>query len=76
MEAPVSATPQDEDALRVEFETLARRAGLEIPPERRDRLFEGFLELKGMVDVLHRPREAVSEVEACLDPRIILRAIP
>lgn len=71
----MSEPHRDSDDLCVEFEALARRAGLEVPPERRDRLFEGFRELKAMVEVLHRPRAALSEVDACIDPRVILREV-
>lgn len=52
----------DEAQLRVEFETLAKRAGLVIPEERRQAFFEAFRDFRGVLERLHRPREAAIEV--------------
>jgi hypothetical protein len=50
---------EDSDAqLHVEFEALARRAGLVIPEERRQAFFVAFKDFRRMLERLHRPREA------------------
>jgi hypothetical protein len=68
----MSATPDDE-SLNIELDVLARRAGLEIPADRRDALLEGFRDLKKLLAVLRAPREATSEIAGVFDPRSITR---
>jgi hypothetical protein len=65
----------DDENLALEFDVLARRAGLDIPSERRDALFEGFQDLKKLLAVLHAPREATSEIAGAFDPRTIMRQL-
>jgi RNase P/RNase MRP subunit p30 len=70
------STQTEEADLEVEFDALARRAGIEIPPERRAALLEGFRDLRKMVAALHRPRPATSEFAEAFDVRSIIRQIP
>ena len=69
------ATQLDEADLQAEFDALARRAGIEIPPERRAALLEGFRDLRKMTALLHHPRPATSEFAASFDVRSITRQI-
>ncbi len=46
----------DEAALALEFDVLARRAGLDIPTDRRPALFAGFKDLRRMLALLRQPR--------------------
>ncbi len=51
----------DDAALALEFDIFARRAGLEIPDDRRSALFENFKELRHMLALLRQPRAASAE---------------
>jgi len=51
-----------EAQLRTEFEVLAKRAGLVIPPERQQAFFAAFKDFRRAMDRLHRPRAASVEV--------------
>jgi hypothetical protein len=51
----------DDEALALEFDVFARRAGLEIPADRRPALFTGFKDLRRMVALLRQPRTAAAE---------------
>jgi hypothetical protein len=51
----------DEAALALEFDVFARRAGLEIPAERKPALFAGFKDLRGMLALMRQPRSAADE---------------
>ncbi len=51
----------DDAALELEFDVLARRAGLVIPDARRPGLFAGFRDIRRMVALLRQPRTAASE---------------
>ncbi len=42
-------------ALRAEFETMTARAGLVIPPERQQSMYESFLGQRRLFAVLHQP---------------------
>ena len=67
--------PDDEATLRTEFDVLARRAGLHIPAERREWLFEGFKDLRKDLPRLRQPRTAASEPAAVYSMESILRTI-
>ena len=54
--------PSDDAALRAEFEAMAARAGLVIPPERDAVLFESFKDFRKMVTRLHGTRDHTREV--------------
>ncbi len=56
-------TPDDAQ-LNQEFDVLARRAGLDIPADRRAALFAGFKDLRGMLALLRQPRDATHEPAA------------
>jgi len=51
----------DEAALALEFDVLAKRAGLEIPADRRAALFTGFKDLRRMTALMRQPRTAADE---------------
>jgi hypothetical protein len=51
----------DDAALALEFDVFAKRAGLNIPAERRPIVFAGFKELRAMVALLRQPRTAANE---------------
>ena len=66
--------PEPTDAaLKLEFDCLAARAGLTVPPDRRDVVFEGFKELRAMLPLLRQPRTAASEPAGTYDIRTINR---
>jgi hypothetical protein len=51
----------DDAALALEFDVLARRAGLDIPEARRPILLAGFKDLRGLLALLRQPRTAAHE---------------
>ena len=51
----------DDAALIVEFDVFAKRAGLDIPADRRQALFAGFMDLRRMVALMRQPRTAADE---------------
>jgi hypothetical protein len=51
----------DEAALALEFDVFARRAGLDIPADRRPAVFAGFKDLRRMAALLRQPRTAADE---------------
>ena len=51
----------DDAALALEFDVFAKRAGLEIPEDRRATVFAGFKELRHMLALLRQPRTAAAE---------------
>lgn len=54
----------DDAALALEFDVLARRAGLEIPADRRPALLAGVKELRAMTALMRQPRTAADEPAA------------
>lgn len=56
----MTETP-DEAALALEFDVLAKRAGLDIPADRRSAVFAGFKDLRQMLALLRQPRTAADE---------------
>ena len=65
----------DEAALLLEFDVLARRAGLVIPEARRAGLFAGFKDLRRMTALLRQPRTAASEPAATFDILTVTRSL-
>jgi len=57
----MSESPADDQALAAEFDVLAKRAGLEIPENRRPALLKGFKDLKKMTALMRQPRTAADE---------------
>jgi hypothetical protein len=55
------ASPDSEQELMLEFEVLAKRAGLDIPEQRKAAVFAGYKDLKRMSALLRQPRTAASE---------------
>jgi hypothetical protein len=47
--------------LVLEFDVLAKRAGLDIPQERKAALLEGFKDLRRMTAMMRQPRSAADE---------------
>jgi hypothetical protein len=57
----MSETPADDHALAVEFDILAKRAGLDIPESRKPALLKGYKDLKRMTALMRQPRTAADE---------------
>ena len=51
----------DDAALALEFDVFAKRAGLEVPADRKAVVFAGFKELRQMLALLRQPRTAAAE---------------
>jgi hypothetical protein len=51
----------DDTALALEFDVFARRAGLDIPADRKAGVFAGFKDLRRMLTLLRQPRTAADE---------------
>jgi hypothetical protein len=51
----------DEAAFALEFDVFARRAGLDIPADRRSVVFAGFKGLRRMLALLRQPRTVAEE---------------
>ena len=47
--------PAPDPLLRAEFDALTARAGLAIPPDRDQAMFESFLGQRRLLAMLHRP---------------------
>ena len=65
----------DEAGLALEFDVLARRAGLHIPEDRRPMLFAGFKDLRRGLEMLRQPRTAASEPAATYSMASVTRGI-
>jgi hypothetical protein len=50
-----------DEALALEFDVFARRAGLDIPADRRAGVFAGFKDLRRMLALMRQPRTAAHE---------------
>ena len=75
---PANTAPDtpDDAALALEFDVLARRAGLHVPEERRAMLLAGFKDLRRMATLLrHPPRTAADEPASTFDIRTVTRGI-
>ena len=53
------ATP--DPMLETEFDVLMRRAGLTVPPDRRDTMLAAFKDLRAQLALLRQPRSAAAE---------------
>ncbi|MBM3607209.1 MAG: hypothetical protein FJX29_01960 [Alphaproteobacteria bacterium] len=58
--------------LEKEFDALAARAGLMIPPERRQAMLDGYRDLSVMIERLHRSRDAAQDTAHVYSPEILL----
>jgi hypothetical protein len=58
---PMSDNPADDQALTAEFDVLAKRAGLEVPANRKPAMLKGFKDLKRMTALMRQPRTAADE---------------
>jgi len=65
----------DDAALAIEFNVFASRAGLAIPPDRRDVVFAAFKEMRGMLPLLRQPRTAANEPANCFDILSVTRSL-
>ncbi len=70
-----AAMPEADDALALEFEVMAKRAGLTIPEKRRPGLFAGFKDIRQMAALLRQPRTAASEPAATFDILTVTRSL-
>jgi hypothetical protein len=50
-----------DDALKIELDVFARRAGLDIPESRKPALLLGLKDLKRMTALMRQPRTAANE---------------
>lgn len=67
----------DTDAqLRNELDALARRAGLTIPVERREKFFAAFKDFRRMLDRLHRRRDASVEIASAFSVESARKGAP
>jgi hypothetical protein len=57
----MSDSPTDDQALSAEFEIFAKRAGLDIPENRKPAMLKGFKDLKRMTALMRQPRTAADE---------------
>jgi hypothetical protein len=57
----MSAPSADDQALAAEFDILAKRAGLDIPANRKPNMLKGFSDLKRMTVLMRQPRTAADE---------------
>ena len=57
----MSENPADDQALSAEFDTLAKRAGLDIPEGRKPLMLKGFKDMKRMTALMRQPRTAADE---------------
>ena len=67
---------ESEAQLRAEYEALARRANLTIPPERDAHFFESFKDFRRALARLHAPRSAAVEVASVFTPERAGRGAP
>lgn len=65
----------DDAALALEFDVLARRAGLHVPDDRRALLLAGFKDLRRMAGLLRQHRTYADEPAATFDIRTVTRGI-
>jgi hypothetical protein len=65
----------DEAALALEFDVLAKRAGLTIPDERKAAVFAGFKDLRRMTDMMRQPRTAADEPAATFSIQSVTRGL-
>ncbi len=56
--APQALTPE---SLATELDVYFKRAGLTVPPERRDQVLVAYAELRDQVDLLRNTRTAAAE---------------
>ena len=69
------ATPPDDTALMQEFDVFAARAGLEIPADRKEKLFLGFKDLRQMLALIRQPRTAAAEPAGVYSLETITRSV-
>jgi hypothetical protein len=65
----------DEQALVTEFDVLARRAGLDIPKDRKEAMLKGFKDLKRMTALLRQPRTAADEPAGTYSIQTVTRSV-
>lgn len=75
MTADAAAGAPDDAALALEFDVLARRAGLHVPEARRAALLAGFKDLRRMTAMLRQPRTAADEPAATYSILSVTRGI-
>ncbi|OYU49232.1 MAG: hypothetical protein CFE31_07655 [Rhizobiales bacterium PAR1] len=61
--------------LRLEFEVLAKRAGVVIPEDRVEAVFAGYKDLKRMTALLRQPRTAASEPSNTYSLSLLMKGV-
>lgn len=56
----MTAAPTPE-ALAAEFDMLVARAGVPVPPDRRDAILAGYADFRAQLHLLHGPRTHLAE---------------
>ena len=64
-----------EAALALEFDVLAKRAGLAIPEDRKAALFAGFKDLRRMLATMRQPRTAADEPAGTFSIQSVTRGL-
>jgi hypothetical protein len=68
-------TTPDDTELAVEFDALAKRAGLSIPEDRKPALLKGYKDLKRLTAMLRQPRTAADETAGAYSILSITRSL-
>jgi hypothetical protein len=68
----MSDTPPS-PATRTMFDETTKMLGLTIPEDRKESIFQGYVALRAMTDMLRRPRTAVNEPAGVFVPSTIGR---
>jgi hypothetical protein len=55
------ASQGSDEELMLEFEVMIKRAGLDVPEQRKAAVFAGYKDLKRLCALLRQPRSAASE---------------
>ena len=65
----------DDQALAIEFDVLARRAGLPVMGARKPALLQGYKDLKRMTALMRQPRTAANEPAGAYSILSVTRSI-
>jgi len=68
-------TTADEQALATEFDVLAKRAGLDVPADRRAAMLKGFADIRRMTALMRQPRTAANEPAGTYSIQSVTRSV-
>jgi len=71
----MSETSTDDQALAAEFDSLAKRAGLDIPESRKPVMLKGFKDMKRMTALMRQPRTAADEPAGTYVIETVIRSV-